>query len=145
MLRQQHFLKHKQQFPRYPSRGSSQPPNGGSFQHHKGTSSRYRSPYQSSNGFSPKPFSNSAQPQQYSAPNQLGRKPLFRAPCQICGKTSHQAFDCYHRMDHAYQGRHPPSQLAAMVAQNTTFDDSEWFAYSGANAHITNDLETLSI
>jgi hypothetical protein len=48
-------------------------------------------------------------------------------------------------MDHAYQGRHPPSQLAAMVAQNTTFDDSKWFAYSGAIAHITNDLETLSI
>jgi hypothetical protein len=48
-------------------------------------------------------------------------------------------------MDHAYQGRHPPSQLAAMIAQNTNLDDSEWFADSGANGHITNDLETLSI
>jgi len=143
--RQQHFLKPKQQFQRYPSRGPSQPPNGGFFQHNRGTSPQYRGPYQSSNGFSSKPFSNSTQPQQHSASNQPGNKPLLRAPCQICGKISHQALDCYHRMDHAYQGRHPPSQLAAMIAQNTNFDDSEWFADSGANAHITNDLETLSI
>jgi hypothetical protein len=47
-----------------------------------------------------------------------------RAPCQICGKTSHQALDCFHRMDFSYQGRHPPSQLAAMAAQtNATIDD----------------------
>ena len=37
-------------------------------------------------------------------------------PCQICGKTNHQALDCYHRMDYSYQGRHPPTQLIAMVA-----------------------------
>jgi hypothetical protein len=29
-------------------------------------------------------------------------------PCQICGKTSHQALDCFHRMDYSFQGRHPP-------------------------------------
>jgi hypothetical protein len=69
-----------------------------------------------------------------------------RAPCQICGKTSHQALDCFHRMDFSYQGRHPPPQLAAMAAQtNATIDDQEWFADSGANAHITNNLENLNI
>uniref|UniRef100_A0A2N9H8F5 Integrase catalytic domain-containing protein n=1 Tax=Fagus sylvatica TaxID=28930 RepID=A0A2N9H8F5_FAGSY len=31
--------------------------------------------------------------------------------CQICGKIGHQALDCYHRMDFAYQGRHPPVSL----------------------------------
>jgi transposase InsO family protein len=68
------------------------------------------------------------------------------APCQICGKTSHSALDCFHRMDYAYQGRHPPPQLAAMVAQtNSTFEEKPWFADSGANAHITRDLENLSI
>jgi hypothetical protein len=34
-----------------------------------------------------------------------------RAPCQICGKTNHLAIDCYYRMDYAFQGRNPPSQL----------------------------------
>ena len=69
-----------------------------------------------------------------------------RAPCQICGKTSHQALDCFHRMDFSYQGKHPPLQLAAMAAQtNATIDDQEWFADSGANAQITNNLENLNI
>jgi hypothetical protein len=69
-----------------------------------------------------------------------------RAPCQICGKTSHQALDCFHRMDYSYQGRHPPPQLAAMAAQtNATLDEQEWLADSGANAHITNELGNLTI
>jgi hypothetical protein len=70
-----------------------------------------------------------------------------RAPCQICGKTSHQALDCFHRMNYSYQGRHPPPQLAAMAAQsNALYDDEqEWLADSGANAHITNNLENLTI
>jgi hypothetical protein len=69
-----------------------------------------------------------------------------RTPCQICGKTSHQALDCFHMMDFTYQGRHPPSQLAAMAAQtNAVSEDPEWFANSGANAHITNNLNNLTI
>ncbi|XP_059431594.1 uncharacterized protein LOC132165108 [Corylus avellana] len=69
-----------------------------------------------------------------------------RALCQICGNTSHQALDCVHRMDFSYQGRHPPPQLAAMVAQtNAAINDQEWFADSGANANITNNLENLNI
>jgi transposase InsO family protein len=69
-----------------------------------------------------------------------------RAPCQICGKTSHSALDCFHRMDYAYQGRHPPPQLDAMVAQtNSTFEEQPWFADNSANAHITRDMENLSI
>jgi hypothetical protein len=64
-----------------------------------------------------------------------------RAPCQICEKSSHQALDCFHRMNYSYQGRHPPPQLAAMAAQtNALYDeDQEWLADSGANAHITNE------
>jgi hypothetical protein len=42
-------------------------------------------------------------------------------------------------MDYAYQGKHPPTQLAAMAAQtNIELDDQQWFADSGANSHITN-------
>jgi hypothetical protein len=45
-------------------------------------------------------------------------KDTNRPPCQICGKNNHQALDCFHRMDYAYQDRHPPSELAAMVSQS---------------------------
>jgi hypothetical protein len=67
-----------------------------------------------------------------------------RTPCQICGKTSHQALDCFHRMDYSFQGRRPPSQLQAMVAQSA-YADQEWYADSAANAHITPDLDNLTI
>lgn len=43
--------------------------------------------------------------------------PIFKEKCQICDKTSHKALDCYHGFDYSYQGRHPPSQLAAMVSE----------------------------
>ncbi|XP_059448148.1 uncharacterized protein LOC132179437 [Corylus avellana] len=73
--------------------------------------------------------------------------PQSRPPCQICGKTSHMALDCFHRMDYAYQGRHPPAQLAAMAAHATTHpdDDSPWFADSAANLHLTPALEKLKL
>jgi hypothetical protein len=147
---QPHYPKHKQQFHKYPPRGSSQSSNGGLFQHPKGASSQYpnRDSSQYSNGFSPKPFSTSPQPhlQQHFVPNQPSSKPLLHAPCQKCDKISYQDLDCFHRMDYAYQGWHSPLQLAAIVAQNNNyFDDSKWFADCGANVHITNDLETLTI
>jgi hypothetical protein len=69
-----------------------------------------------------------------------------RPPCQICGKLSHQALDCYHRMDYAFQGRHPPTQLHAMAAHTTpAYEAQEWYADSAANAHITHDLENLHV
>jgi hypothetical protein len=56
------------------------------------------------------------------------------------------AIDCYHRMDYAYQGKNPPAQLAAMVAHtNAAYEEPQWLADSGANAHITSDLENLHI
>jgi hypothetical protein len=69
-----------------------------------------------------------------------------RSPCQICGKSSHQALDCYHRMDFAYQGRHPPSQLAAMAAHTHVADEEEqpWYLDSGVNHHVTADLKNLT-
>lgn len=35
-------------------------------------------------------------------------------PCQICNRQGHSAIDCFNRMNYSFQGRHPPSQLAAM-------------------------------
>jgi hypothetical protein len=69
-----------------------------------------------------------------------------RVPCQICGRLNHSALDCFHRMNFSFQGRHPPSQLAAMTAHtHQEIDDQQWFADSGANAHVTSTLENLSI
>jgi hypothetical protein len=49
-------------------------------------------------------------------------------------------------MDYAFQGRHPPHQLHAWVAQNTNaLEEQEWYADSAANAHITNDLDNLHL
>jgi hypothetical protein len=52
-------------------------------------------------------------------------------------------------MDYSYQGRHLPNQLAAMVAHtNSQFveeDHQQWYADSGANQHITTDLENLNL
>jgi hypothetical protein len=49
-------------------------------------------------------------------------------------------------MDYAFQGRNASTQLAAMVAHtNSTYEDQQWLADSGANAHITNQLGNLQI
>jgi hypothetical protein len=69
-----------------------------------------------------------------------------RVPYQICCKLSHLAIDCYYRMDYAFQGSNPPPQLAAMVAHtNAAYEEQNWLADSGANTHITHDLENLQI
>jgi hypothetical protein len=93
-------------------------------------------------------YNNSASilPQPSSGQTATFNSAPLRVPCQICGRLSHQALDCYHRMDYSFQGRHPPPHLAAMVAQsNNVYEDPQWFADSGANAHITQDLENLNI
>jgi hypothetical protein len=49
-------------------------------------------------------------------------------------------------MDHAFQGRHPPAQLSAMVADsNSAPANDPWYADSAANQHITANLENLSL
>jgi hypothetical protein len=49
-------------------------------------------------------------------------------------------------MNYSFQGRQPPSQLQAMVANNNVvLEDHEWYADSVANAHITHELENLQI
>jgi hypothetical protein len=66
-------------------------------------------------------------------------------PCQICGKTSHRALDCFHRMDFAYRGCHPPMQLAAMTAQaNEELTSQDLLADSGANTHVIAESSNLT-
>jgi hypothetical protein len=91
-------------------------------------------------------FPGTSSPQGKSNSGHFNSQESNRPPCQICGKNNHQALDCFHRMDYAFQGRHPPSELAAMVAHsNVVSEQDDWLADSGANNHITTNLENLSI
>jgi hypothetical protein len=64
----------------------------------------------------------------------------------MCGTISHLAIDCFNCMDYAFHGKNPPIQLAAMVAHtNSAYEEQQWLADSGANAHITNQLKNLQI
>ena len=68
-----------------------------------------------------------------------------RPICQICTKRGHMALDCYNRFNFSYQGRFPPSDLAAMAAEgNFSHAQQTWYADSGANAHITNNTTNIT-
>ena len=71
---------------------------------------------------------------------------LERPMCQICGKVGHLALDCYHRIDYAYQGKHPPTKLAAMAtASNAAITQEQpWLADSAATDHVTANFNNLA-
>jgi hypothetical protein len=69
-----------------------------------------------------------------------------RPQCQICGKLGHQALDCYHRMDFAYQGRHLPAKLAAMASTSNGAQAGEsWLTETGATDHLTANMDNLNV
>jgi len=49
-------------------------------------------------------------------------------------------------MNYSFQGRHPPIDLAAMVAEaiTTYLNQYQWYADSGANLHVTLDIANLA-
>jgi hypothetical protein len=55
------------------------------------------------------PFSSSQGKSYSGTPNNFIKAPSSnpgpsnRIPCQICGRVNHQALDCFHRMDYAFQ------------------------------------------
>ncbi|KAJ0015033.1 hypothetical protein Pint_21008 [Pistacia integerrima] len=69
-----------------------------------------------------------------------------RSPCQICKREGHQALDCFNRINYSFQGRHPPTELAAMVVEaNTTYlNQHQWYADNGANIHVTSGAANLA-
>ncbi|KAJ4963613.1 hypothetical protein NE237_023552 [Protea cynaroides] len=62
--------------------------------------------------------------------------------CNISKKLGHQALNCYHRMDHAYHGRHPPERPAAMISSPHTAATT-WYLDTGTTHHLTPDIESL--
>jgi hypothetical protein len=63
-------------------------------------------------------------------------------PCQICGKNNHDALQCWHRFDQAYQAESTVKQAAAATHGYTV--DPNWYIDSGATDHITSDLDRLT-
>ena len=113
----------------------------GNFNHRGGRGGR------GSNGqtsFNPSQFSPFNRFQQF--PSGSGGAKSERPICQICGKAGHIAIDCYHRMDYAYQGKHPPTKLAAMATASNACVTQEqpWLADSAATDHVTASLNHLN-
>ncbi|KAA8517361.1 hypothetical protein F0562_017633 [Nyssa sinensis] len=72
-------------------------------------------------------------------------KSHFSGPSKGLGE-GHQALDCFNRMNYSFQGHHPPTELAAMVAEaNTTYlNQHQWYTDSDANIHVTSDIANLA-
>ncbi|KAM1252345.1 hypothetical protein ACFX2J_040359 [Malus domestica] len=67
-----------------------------------------------------------------------------KVPCQICGPTSHEAIDCFDRMDPDICGRILPTKLATMCVHHSAKLSQSWLVDSGATFHITNDVANIS-
>ena len=83
---------------------------------------------------------------QHHSQNQPNKPENTHPQCQICGKMGHTGLDCYHRMDFAYQGKNPPTKLAAMATTSNTAilgNSDPWLTDSGASDHITANLNNL--
>jgi hypothetical protein len=81
-------------------------------------------------------------------PSQFGSQGRPERPTwQICWKTGHYAIDCYHRMDFAYQGKNPPTKLAAMASASNlhhTQNSETWLTNTGSTDHITTNASNLN-
>ncbi|KAM2275764.1 hypothetical protein ACFXTI_034279 [Malus domestica] len=73
-----------------------------------------------------------------------------RIQCQICRRHGHSAIDCFNRLNMAYEERVPAPHLQAYAAaapspaSASPSGTQNWLFDSGANAHITNDLNQVS-
>uniref|UniRef100_A0A2N9EJB2 CCHC-type domain-containing protein n=1 Tax=Fagus sylvatica TaxID=28930 RepID=A0A2N9EJB2_FAGSY len=87
---------------------NSQRGRGGRYNHTNYTNQYSNNQFPTSNSFT----------QNHSSQSQ-GKSDGTRPTCQICGKSGHQALDCYHRMDFAYQGAtdHLTSNLNNLTVQ----------------------------
>ena len=74
----------------------------------------------------------------FNARNQQGTRPV----CHICLKAEHTAPNCWHRFEQNYQ---PQSNAQAYTATTPATNDSTWYPDTGANNHITSNLNHLNL
>jgi hypothetical protein len=72
-------------------------------------------------------------------PKQAQQGGSSKLTCQICGKGSHEAVDCWHRYDENYQGKNAGSATTGYGV------DTNWYMDSGATDHITSELDKLTV
>ncbi|KAM1546010.1 hypothetical protein ACFX13_047228 [Malus domestica] len=76
----------------------------------------------------------------------------FRSPsnfgvcnnCQIYGSSSHEAIDCYDRMNPDIFGKIPLTKLAALYTHYASKPSPSWILDFGATSHITHDISNIS-
>jgi gag-polypeptide of LTR copia-type len=65
--------------------------------------------------------------------------------CQICNKFDHSARLCFRRYDKdSDQKSFSKSKAYNVQATSSTYDSTNWIIDSGANNHVTNDLNNLT-
>ncbi|XP_050111853.1 uncharacterized protein LOC126590433 [Malus sylvestris] len=109
----------------------------------RGASPSNRGPSSNKRGYNPRNNNN-----QRNQPAN-GEKPPCSAEriiCQICRKLGHPTLDCYQMMNAAYEGRIPAKRLTTMSSPPITLNkqpNGTWLLGTGANAHITLDIQNL--
>nr|XP_016464848.1 PREDICTED: uncharacterized protein LOC107787745 [Nicotiana tabacum] len=82
-------------------------------------------------------------PSPYHLPAFVAPTPTFTTViCQICDLSGHTAFACPQHHNHAYTAPSLQANMPALSLQSPP--DKNWYLYSGATAHMTNNLGNLS-
>ena len=125
--------------------------SSGNFSHHNGGRGRgsfnYRGGRGGRNAGNQSPhYNHFTSFQSHQLSSSLSTSRLDRSMCQICNKLGHTTIDCYHRMDYAYQGKHPPTKLGAMAtASNASLaQEQPWLAYNVVTDHVIANLDQLN-
>jgi gag-polypeptide of LTR copia-type len=111
------------------------------------------------NSFNPKTNTNSGKSPPFTGGSQIPNSVIqeilaliasgkIRIPCQICQRMGHPTKKCYKRYDKDPDWRPRPQMnfYNSYVSSNSSQepDASNWILDSGANNHVTNDLNSLN-
>jgi hypothetical protein len=64
--------------------------------------------------------------------------------CQVCGRYGHDALHCRQRFNHVFQPDETRDRVGNTATSSYTVD-TNWYMDSGANDHLTSDLDRLSL
>ena len=127
-----------------PNTNSSMPQFNAHFNHNRGgwegRSNSYRGGHggRNFNGGGGSLGSGSSNSTQFNS-SQFSHRPT----CQICYKMGHTTLDYYHRMVFSFQGKHPPTKLAAMAFSSNASTSNCWVFDITATNHFTPDLANI--
>ncbi|KAM1286073.1 hypothetical protein ACFX2J_000160 [Malus domestica] len=88
-------------------------------------------------------FTNNHGNQNYQGSRNYQGSSTFKVPYQICGSTSHEAIDCFDRMNLDICGRIPPATLV-MCMHHSAKPSQQWLIDSGTISPFINDVANIS-